>query len=68
MLEVVPRHPAISPMFGDKNSKISDWQGNTDVTMDMNDSDDDLDIAESVAKDLKTGKNKKSGYLSGHGI
>ena len=67
MLEVVPRHPAISPMFGDKHSKISDRQGNTDVTMDMNDS-DDLDIAESVAKDLKTGKNKESGYLSGHGI
>ena len=55
-------------MFGDKHSKISDWQDNTDVTMDMNDSDYDLDIAESVAKDLKTGKNKESGYLSGHGI
>ena len=30
------------------------WQGNNDVTMDMNKSDDDLDIANSVAKYLES--------------
>lgn len=51
---ITPRRPTILLMSGEKYSNRFDWRGNVDITMDMNESDDGLNITDSVTKDLKT--------------